>query len=172
MASSRLNCSQFVVGVHHGDQHGLGAKGPLDVRRIDGAARAHTHVGHLDASFLERLARVEHGVMLDDGGDDVLFFGARRLHDSPDGGVVGFRASAGEDNLAGARVEQASHLLARLLRRGLRLLAVPVDRRGVAVIFREIGPHRLENFRCHGRGRAVVKIDSAHALCFLRVVSR
>ena len=61
----------------------------------------HVQIGNAVALLLKRLAGVQHRVMLDLGGDDVLAaLGGRTVHKAADREVVRLRAAAGEYDLA------------------------------------------------------------------------
>src|SRR6266576_3856521 len=70
-----------------------------------------------------------------------------------DGGVVGFRATAGEDDLLRAGAHQGSDLLAGRLNRAAGTLAWRVDGGGVAKFAGEIGQHGVEHVGLDGRDR-------------------
>ena len=68
-----LHGAEFIVGVHDGDQHGLGmlAQGVAQGLEINLSVAIDREIGDRDSTFLKRLAGIEHGFVLDCGGDDV-----------------------------------------------------------------------------------------------------
>ncbi len=157
-----LDGSDFVVGMHDGNQHGLRTNGALHVLRINHPACAHAHIGHTDATFFKGLRRVENGVVFDARGDDVRGRRAGCLDNPKDRSVIRFCAAAREDHLAGPGIEQLGNLLASLLYRVLGPLAVPMDGRGVAEVLEQVRLHRLKHFRRQRRRRVVVQIYPSH----------
>src|SRR5579871_2105885 len=65
--------------------------------------------------------------------------------------------------------QQSGHRLARMLNPCAGLLAVAVDRRGIAKALAIIWLHRLQYFRKQRRGRVVVEIDAGHGTNSLQV---
>ena len=68
-----LHGAELIVGVHDGDQHGLGmlAQGVAEGLEIDLSVAIDREIGDRDSALLKRLAGIEHGFVLDCGGDDV-----------------------------------------------------------------------------------------------------
>src|SRR2546426_3376076 len=157
-----LHRPKLVVGVHDGDEHGIGSNGALDVVRVHHSTRADADVADVCPALFERLQGVEDGVMLNGGADDVLRLAARGFDNSDNCGVVRLGAAACEDNLARSGVEEPGHSLASVFHRRPRLLAVPVDGRGVAPVRDEIGLHRFQDFGGERRGGVIIEINSAH----------
>ena len=157
-----LDGPELVVRVHHGDEHSVGLDCPLEVGRVHNAVRTGPDVSHAHTALFELAGGVKHRVVLDVRGDDVLRGALRRFDNSKDGGVVGLRAAAGEDDFRGPSVNQVRQFFAGVFDSRLRSLAEPVNRAGVAVVLGEVGLHRLEDFRRQGRRGVVVQINSAH----------
>ena len=67
-----LDRAEFVVRVHHADQNCFRPQGAANIFGIDDACAADGNEGDVDALRFQRLAGIEHGVMLDGRGDDVL----------------------------------------------------------------------------------------------------
>ena len=65
----RLDSAEFVVGVHHGDENGFGAKGAAEFVEVDQAFAIDRKVGDGDALLFEGLAGVEDRFVFDGGGD-------------------------------------------------------------------------------------------------------
>src|ERR1700751_5891237 len=67
-----LNCSEFVIRVHHGDKNCFGAQRAADFIGIDDARAPDRNVGDFNALLFERLARIENCMMFDRARYDVL----------------------------------------------------------------------------------------------------
>ena len=106
--------------------------------------------------------------MFDGGGDHVLggFAGTHSqewlCHNSKDGVVVGFGATAGEDDFLGAGADQSSDLLAGRFDRAARTLAWRVDGSSIGKFAREIRHHGIERFRLDRRRGVVIEVDAVH----------
>ena len=118
----------------------------------------HGQVGDVEAGVLQVLAGVEHGVVLDGGGDDVAACGSKGVGDAAEGGVVRLGAAAGEHHLAGAAAENAGHGVAGVGEGLLRLLTDAVDAGGVAEKLRHVGQHELQHAPVKGRGARMVHV--------------
>ena len=69
--SKRLDGAKLVVGVHHADENGFGAKGMAEFVEVDEAFAVDGEIGDRDALRFEGLAGIEDGFVLDGGGDYV-----------------------------------------------------------------------------------------------------
>ena len=137
----RLQHAGFIVGHHDGDQPGVRPQRPAHVVGIDLASAVHRNVGDFAARCFQMLARVQHGMMLDGRGDDMLSgFGETKNCQ-----VVGFGATAGEHDLRSAASQQSGHRLARTLHRRPRLLSMMMDGRRVPKTLPEVGLHGLKD---------------------------
>jgi len=67
----RLNGAEFVVGVHHGDENGFGAKGAAEIVEVDETFAIDGKIGDGDALFFESLTGVENGFVFNGSGDDM-----------------------------------------------------------------------------------------------------
>src|SRR5712664_610080 len=76
--------------------------------------------------------------------------------------VVGLCASAGEDDFLSAGADQSGDLFASSFDGGASPLAGGVDGRRVAKFSREIGKHRVEDFRLDGSRGVVIEVDAVH----------
>ncbi len=94
-----LDGPDLVVGVHDRDQDGLVGDRLADIVRVDEAVGVDGQIGNLDASLLEELGGVQHRVVLDGGGDDVVALLLAGKADPKQGLVVGLGSAAGEDDL-------------------------------------------------------------------------
>ena len=154
----RLDGSRFVVGEHDADELGVAAKGAAKVVGIDDAVASHGKEGDLDAAVSQPFCGVEDGVVLDGRGDEVV----AGIGESEEGEVIAFGASACEDDLGGAAVEQGGDGFAGVLDGGAGVLAVVVDGGGVAEVLEHVWAHRLEDLGVEGRGSVGVHVDAAH----------
>ena len=97
----RLDGADLVVRRHDGDERGVLGKLTLQLLEIDAALLVHVQIGDAVALFFQRLAGVQHRMVLDLGGNEVLAALCRRaVHKAADREVVRLRAAAGEDDLA------------------------------------------------------------------------
>ena len=92
--------ADLVVGVHGGDQTGVGTDGVLHLLSGDVVSLPDVQIGNFKALFFQLRQRVQHGVMLKSGGDDVLFALLLAVAGGGDDGlIVGLAAAGGEDDL-------------------------------------------------------------------------
>ena len=99
-----LDGARFVVGVHHADEHRSGQHGPADIVGVHDTVWTRCNIGQLHTRRVQFAARVEHGGMLNLGGDYVLF--KRRdlgVDGAQDGEIVGLGSAAGERGIRGVR---------------------------------------------------------------------
>ena len=168
--ADRLNGADLIVRRHDGDERSVLGKLALQLLEVDMALLVHIQIGDAVAFLLERLAGVEHRVMLDLGGDQMLAaLGRGAVHKAADGEVVRLRAAAGEDDLARGvvvrlvdrhrRVQALADRGARLVERHLGLAADAVERGRVAVILGQPRLHRVKRGFGQRRGRRVVRIN-------------
>ena len=81
-------------------------------------------IGNFKALFFQLRQRVQHGVMLKSGGDDVLFALLLAVAGGGDDGlIVGLAAAGGEVNFARGGVQAFCDAVARAEQRPGRLLA-------------------------------------------------
>ena len=155
-----LHRADLVVGEHHRDEAGVGADRGLHVLETDHAVGVHVEQRDLKALLLQLGERVQHGVMLELCGDQVLFALARAGAGGRDDGlVVGLAAAGGEVDLARLGVEAFRDGLARLGDRLLRSLAEGVEAGGVAVVLEQVREHRVEGGAAHTGGGRVVCVN-------------
>ena len=162
---NRLDRSDFVVGRHHRDEHGVGAQRTRDVVRIDEAVPVDRQDGEPPAFAFESSARVEHRPVLDRAGDQVRARPAARDALQRDG--VRFGGPRREENFRIAGPEGLGDVLARLLDCG-RCVAAEYVRavRRVAVVLREVRQHCIEHARVGRRRGVVIEIDGRGHLGF------
>ena len=130
--------------------------GPDDAALVDGQER------HPPAAASQRLERIEHGFVLDGGGDQMLAAGRlERLGGAANGEVVAFGAAGGKHDLRGVAAEQGRDLAPRVVDDGLGLLTEMVNARRVAPHLPDRPVHPVGHFgRDRGR-RVVIEIDAA-----------
>ncbi len=85
-----------------------------------------------------------------------------RLHQSKQSQIVALGTAAGEDNLRWPAVQQLRNLLARMLHRRARLLALLMNGRRVAKLLEEVGAHRLKHFGKKWSCSVIVEVDPMH----------
>ena len=157
---NRVDHANFVIGVHDGDQNCGRANGCFQLIQIDAAILLHRQIGDFKTVFFQALAGVQHGLVLDGLGDDVIALFAVHFRDALDHQVVGFGGAAGENDFFRRGADQRSDLLTRGFH---RFFAGPakavIAAGGVAKFFREIRQHRIHDARVHRRGRVIVHVN-------------
>jgi hypothetical protein len=152
--------ANFIIGVHDGDKDRFGCNGFAHVFRIDAAIFVHREVGYFIAVFLQALTGVQHSLVLNGLGDDVVALFAVHLRDALNHQVVGLGCAAGENDLFGRGVNERSNLLAR---RFHRFFASPakgvVAACGVAEFLREVRQHRFEHAWIDRGSRVIVHVN-------------
>jgi hypothetical protein len=108
---------------------------------------------------------MEYRMMLNLRRNNMLALGLMGFRDTPDCHVVGFGSATQKDNFGGFRVDQARDLLAGLIDKRFRVLAKPVDGRGIAEVFIECGKHQGGDFGPHGGCGIAVQINTFHTSC-------
>ena len=156
----RLDRPDFVVGVHHRHEDGLVRDRRLDGVRIDAAVAIDRQLDDLEAELLEIAQRVLDSVMLDGRRHDLVATRPTRPRGPFQREVVRLRAAAREDDLARLGAERMGEPVVRVVQRSAGPAAVPVGRRGVAEVLREVRQHRVQHLAAHrassrrGRGRS------------------
>ena len=91
--------ADLVVGVHDRNQARILADGALDLLRRHGTNGADGEKLDGEALFFKLFQRVQHGVVLERGRNDVLFaFAFAKARGGEDGLIVGLAAAGGEVN--------------------------------------------------------------------------
>ena len=122
--TDRQDGADLVVGVHDGNQARVLADGVFHLLRRHDADGADGEQLDLEALFFELLERVQHGVVLECGRNDVLFALAfAETRGGEDGLIVGLAAAGGEVNFARGGVQAFGDAVARAEQRPGRLLA-------------------------------------------------
>ena len=101
----------LVVGRHERDDGGVGREGGVERGGIEEAVAVGGQAGDAGAVFFEEDRVIEHGGMLDGGGDDMALGGIGE-EGGEEGGVVALGGAAGEDDLAGGGAEQGGDVAA------------------------------------------------------------
>ena len=168
----RLDGADLVVRGHDGDKRGVLRELLFQLFEVDMAFLIHVQIGDAEAFLFECFAGVQHRVMLNFGGDQVLAaFGRRAVHKAADGEVVRLRTAAGEDDLAGGvvvglvdrhcRVQALADRRARLIECHLGLAADAVERGRVAEMLGQPRFHRVERRFGQRGGRRVVRVNKS-----------
>ena len=162
-----LERADFVVGQHHGHEAAV-----LPQRVPDGL-RAQDPVGrdvqqrHLKALLFQSLEGVQNCVVLEFGGDQVLFSLPRPQTRAGDQSlVVALAAAGGEDDLPRLRPETAGDRGPRLLHRLADPLRRGIEGGGIEVVLAQPGQHGLPRGSTDPRGGGVIGIDKHGARPF------
>ena len=102
----------LIVDHHHGDENGVGAERLRERLGGDIARLVGLEIGDLKAARLQPLHRVQNGVVLHGGGDDVPAALSKALCRAGDRPVVGLGAAGGKENALRLGAERLRHLLA------------------------------------------------------------
>src|SRR5260370_41677066 len=92
----RLHGTEFVVGVHDGDEHGFRPDGAAKILDVNLSLAIGRKISYAHALFFERLASVEDGFMFDSVGNPMLFASAGALPEADAARVVTFGVARGE----------------------------------------------------------------------------
>ena len=118
----RLDDAGLVVHEHHRDDRGAVVEGAGERVEVDRASAVRGDPRDAESLALEAVARAEHRLVLDGGGDDAV--GAAPLPGGPrralDREIVGLAPAAGEHDLAGLAAADLGHVLPGGLERRLR----------------------------------------------------
>ena len=157
-----LDGADFIVGGHDGDQDGLVRNGLLHILYPHAAKLVHRQVSHLKALLFQPGAGMQHRVMLDGAGDDVVALIPSGEGRALDGPVVALGAAGSEVDFLGLGADGPSHLPAGGIHGAAGVAAGGVDAGGVAEALGKVGQHGLQHFGRNGGGCRVVKINSVH----------
>ena len=124
---NRLNGADFVVGKHDRNENRLIGNRLFNVGRVHAAVFVDRQVRHLKAVLLEPAARMQHGVMLDNRGNDMVAFFLMRESRALDGPVIALGTAAGEINFILICADRRGNLLAGVIERLVRLAPVIVN---------------------------------------------
>ena len=155
-----LDGADLVVGEHDGHEAGVVADGVGDLLRGDEPVRVHVEQRHLKALLFQALEGVQHGVVLERGGNDVLFALARAdVGRGGDGLVVRLAAAGGKVDLARLGSKAGGHIGPGRLEHFLGLLADGIEARRVAEGMIQMVGHRVDGRLVHSGGRCVIRIN-------------
>src|SRR5690606_33177633 len=145
-----VNGADLVVHMHDGHQHGVLAQSGLDHFRRDHAVFARLDVSNLDTFALQLAGGIQHRLVFDLAGDDVLALGGVEVGNALDGKVVGFGRARGPDDFPRVGIDQLGHLATRILHRFLGSPAKGMRARGgVAEV--AVGGQALDHLLGHAR---------------------
>ncbi|MCY1415436.1 hypothetical protein D9M71_309180 [compost metagenome] len=151
--------ADLVVHVHDRNQDGVVTQRGLDLGRSDQAVFGRVQIGHFEAFALELAAGVQHRLVLDLRGDDVLALAGVEVRGTLDRQVVGLGGAGGPDDLARIGIDQFGDLAAGVFHRFLGLPAEHVGTRGRVAeiaVHQQAVSHFLSDTRIHrGRGGVV-----------------
>ena len=148
--------AQLVVHQHHGDQYGVGPERGLQPSDIDVSGPVRPQIGHVVPLPLQFPQGLQHGGMLDGGGDDMLSLPPSVLHGPPDRPIVPLGAAGGEHQLLRQAAQGVRHrgpVRAEPLR-GLCAESIPRGR--IPKCLRHDLQRRLSRLRTHPRGGRIV----------------
>src|SRR5690606_8266896 len=97
--SDIVDGADLVVDVHDRHQHGVLAQRRLDHRHSDQAVFARLQIGDLETFTLELAGSVEHRLVFDLRGNDVLALATVEVRNTLDSEVVGLGGTGGPDDL-------------------------------------------------------------------------
>ena len=156
----RQHRADLIVGVHDTDQAGVLPDGVGHLLGRHGAGLADRQKLHLKALFFQPLQRVQDGVMLKGGGNDVFFpFSLADFRRRDQGLVVGLTAAGSKIDLPGLTSETGCDAFPRTLQRLSRLLTGRMQAGRIAVNAIHIGQHGLNGRAAHFCGRRIVRVD-------------
>ena len=157
--------ADLVVGMHHGDQHGVVAKRGRNRFRRHDPRRIRLDIGDVNALFGQIGRSVQNRLVLVAGGDQVA--PTSRLEHALEGQVIGLSGPGRPHDGAWVRADQCGHLRAGLFHQLGGIPTVDVRGRGgiaEVAIGQQATAHLLRDAGIHRRGGGVVQIDHA-ALC-------
>ena len=157
----RLQRTGFIIGQHKRDQTGVRPQHRHHCCGRNDAVAVRRKVTDLNAAPLKGLGRMENGVVLDGGGDQVRWLAAieKGLQHAGEREVVAFRAARGENDLFGRSAEQGGDRGAGTLHRRPCSLAAGMGRAWVAEALGPPGLHGGKDLGQHRRRCVSVKVD-------------
>ena len=154
--------TDFVVHMHEGHQDSVLADGGGHGLWLDEAIGTGVQIGNLKAFPLQLAATVQHRLVFNLGGDDVLALAAVEVGGTLDGQVVGLGSTGSPDDFPRVAVEQVCHLTAGVLH---CLLGLPAEAVGAGSRVAEVRlqgealGHLLCHPGVHRGGGGVVQVD-------------
>ena len=145
--------ADFVVGQHDADENGLRGDGLFHRGGVHQAVLVHVQGSDPVIHQAQGAQGIEHGFVLDVGGDDVAAFLPEADGHAFEGMVVGLGAAGGEDHFLGVGgVDQRRHLGPGLFQGGGGRLAHLIVGGRVAEDGLQVLGHRLFDLGVQGRG--------------------
>ena len=157
----REHGTNLVVHQHHGHQGGVRAQGGGQVLGVDAALPIRLEIGHLVTLTLQVPAGLQHGGVLNGGGDDVLALPAVQLHTPADGPVVALGAAGGKIHLLGGTAQSTGHRLPVGLHPLGGLSAQRIAGGGVAKVLQGLH-HGLHGLGGDGGGGGIIEVSDGH----------
>src|ERR1700722_8698413 len=133
----------FIIREHYADQPRFGPYRPQNIDRIDQSAWLRSHVRGLYPKVLQLLRCLQDSGVLNRRRDKVI----ARMQQSEQGSIIALCAARIEHHLGLMAVEELRQRLARSIQPRTCLLAIEMDRRGVAKQLNPIGTHRVDPLR-------------------------
>ena len=155
-----LDGADLVVGKHDGDEAGVVPQGVRHILNEDDAVGVRVEERDLKALLLQTVQRVEDGMVLKLGGNDVpLPLPGAEAGRRDDGLVIGLAAAGGEGDLLRVGVQIMGNGLTGGLHGFLRLLAKGIETGGVSILFGQVGQHGVEGGLAHAGGGRIVGVN-------------
>ena len=160
----RVDRADLVVAVHHRDELGVRSHRLPQIVGVDVTVLARLEQRQFMARLAELLGRLENGVVLERGDDQVrAALGRDPCERAEERRVVGLGSAAREDDFAGTLGADAGrYRLTSLLQRAVGVAAQGVEGVGIPETLAEERQHRVEHTRIHGSGCCVVEVDGVH----------
>ena len=156
---NRHDGARLVVDHHDGNENRIRAKGSFERVGADEACFIRLQICDLEALRFERFHGVQHGVMLDGSGDDVIAALFQALAGRENCPVIRLRAAGGEKDAVRLSAETGSNLLAGVFQLALGGNAQLVNRGGVSPGVAQQARHCLHAGGIWFGGGGIVQID-------------
>src|SRR5712691_6728726 len=161
-SGQRSDSADFAVGVHDGDEHGVGRDGLTDIVRIYESKTVYRDIGHFKALFLQRLAAVQHRLVLSGSRNNMAAFVTVGPGNAFECQVVRLRRTTGKNDLFWLGPDQGRNLLAGSMHRLFGFPAIPVrPARRIAELLGEIRHHGIENTGINGCRGVMIEVDGS-----------
>ncbi len=85
--------------------------------------------------------------------------------------IIAFSAATGKDDLRGIGIDELCYSLPGLLKFFAHISAKRVHTGGISVLFRKIGKHLLQDFRCYPCGGIIIGIYNFHGFLSPKLIS-
>jgi len=160
-----LDRPDFVVGVAESDEDRPIREGRRQDVRVQAPVAIHRELDDLEPELLELLQRMEHGVVLDGGRDDLVALRLACPGRSLEREVEGLGAPAREHDLPRIRTEPGGDAFVRLVERCPRPAPPGMGRAGVPELLAQVRQHRVQGLVAQRRRRGVVQVDRHFGDC-------